>query len=55
VKKVYKRSKEKEYEALGYVINGFVTTERLAGNGLSKWLSPLGTVDELEASFRSTQ
>jgi exopolysaccharide biosynthesis polyprenyl glycosylphosphotransferase len=45
--KVYKEVK-KNYEALGYVINGFVTTEKFSGNGLSKWLSPLGTVDELE-------
>ncbi len=45
--KVYKEVK-KNYEALGYIINGFVTTEKFSKNGLSKWLNPLGTVDELE-------
>ncbi len=45
--KVYKEVK-KNFEALGYVINGYVTTEKFSRNGLSKWLNPLGTVDELE-------
>ncbi len=45
--KVYKEVK-KNFEALGYVINGYVTTEKFSKNGLNKWLNPLGTVDELE-------
>jgi exopolysaccharide biosynthesis polyprenyl glycosylphosphotransferase len=46
--KVYKEVK-KNFEALGYVINGFVSTDKFSKNGLSKWVNCLGMVEELEA------
>jgi exopolysaccharide biosynthesis polyprenyl glycosylphosphotransferase len=46
--RVYKEVR-RNFESLGYVINGFVTTEKFSKNGLSKIANCLGTVEELEA------
>ena len=49
--KVY-REVEKNFKGLGYAINGFVTTEIITRNGLSKWIKKLGHIDELETIIR---
>jgi len=49
--KVYKEV-QKNFEALGYVVNGFVSIDSFSKNGLSKWLPALGTVSELETVIK---
>ena len=46
------REVEKNFKGLGYAINGFVTTEIITRNGLSKWIKKLGHIDELETIIR---
>jgi len=50
--KVYKDI-QKNFLSLGYVINGFVSTDSFSKNGLSKWLPPLGTVNDLETVIKN--
>lgn len=45
--KVYHEVK-KNFESLGYVINGYISTDK-SNNGLAKWLNMLGTIDDLES------
>ncbi|RZL31229.1 MAG: hypothetical protein EOP00_35345, partial [Pedobacter sp.] len=45
--KVYKEI-EKNFKALGYEMAGYIPTEIHQKNGLSKWLKPLGTLEDLE-------
>jgi polysaccharide biosynthesis protein PslA len=49
--KVYKEV-QKNFEALGYVVSGFVSVETFSKNGLSKWLPALGTINELETVIK---
>jgi exopolysaccharide biosynthesis polyprenyl glycosylphosphotransferase len=45
--KVY-RAGQKNFETLGYVFSGYISTTASSKNGLSKWLCSLGTIDDLE-------
>jgi polysaccharide biosynthesis protein PslA len=49
--KVYKEV-QKNFEALGYVVSGFVSVDSFSKNGLSKWLPALGTINELETVIK---
>ena len=39
---------QKNYKALGYGLAGYIATPLSTKNGLSKWLSQLGTIDDLK-------
>jgi exopolysaccharide biosynthesis polyprenyl glycosylphosphotransferase len=45
--KVY-REVQKNFAGLGYYITGYVSTTPITKNGLSKWLKPVGQIDDLE-------
>ncbi len=44
---------EKNFAGLGYAVAGFLTTETITKNGLSKWIKKLGTLNELESVVKT--
>lgn len=50
--KVYNKIRN-NFEALGYAVAGYISTGQPNKNGLSKWLNPLGTTEQMESIIHS--